>query len=195
MRPWLLALALALAPLGLPPAAAQGPPDWGPSAWGVPPPPAYDLAPPPLAVPAPPAAEWEDAAGVEVLLGLPTGVRLQALVAHHDNHALLLECFAGLDVLIVPTFGAGARWSWAPLCGSHDALALRPGLDVYYLINPDPGLFSSDTAFWLVGADVELVWLHERKGRCGELGLDLGAMAGRDGVALPLVSVFTRFRF
>jgi hypothetical protein len=68
---------------------------------------------------------------------------------------------------------------------------------VYYLINPVGGLFG-DRYYWLVGADMELVWLHERKGRCGELGLDLGGMVGRgphDGAALPLASVFTRFRF
>jgi hypothetical protein len=159
--------------------------------------PAYDLGPVPVGLPPPPAGDWEDAGGVEVLLGLPTGVRLQGVLARHDNHAFMLEWFAGLDLLIAPTFGAGGRWSWTPVCGAHDGLALRPGLGVYYLINPLSGLLG-DRAYWFVGADVECVWLHERKGRCCELGIDLGGMAGsgpHEGAALPLVSLFTRFRF
>jgi hypothetical protein len=192
MRPWLLALALALAPLGLPPAAAQGPPLGPPPVWEMPPPP--PAAPPPEALPAPPLGQ-QDPLGLDLLIGLPTAVRFSWAVVRHENRSYSLEGLAGLYV-IAPLAGVGGRFSWTPCAGRCNALALRPGVDVWAAEVPFFG-FGGGGGVWGVAGDVEIVWFHESGRRCWELGLDLGAAAahGSRWATLPLVSVVTGCRY
>jgi hypothetical protein len=194
MRPWLLAVALALAPLGLPPAAAQAPPlGPPPPVWEVPPP----AAPPAAEGPTPATFGQQDPLGLDILLGLPTGLRLSWAVLRRENHSFSLEGVAGLYV-IAPLAGVGGRFSWTPCAGRCNALAIRPGVDVWAAEIPFFGLGGGGSA-WGVSGDVEIVWCHGSGRHCGELGLDLGAAAGhgrgsRWG-AVPLVSVVTGWRF
>ncbi len=193
MRPWLLAVALAFAPLGLPPAAAQGPP-LGP------PPPVWEVPPPPPAAPAaegPTAATFgqQDPLGLDILLGLPTGVRLSGTVLRRENRSYSLEAVAGLYI-IAPLVGVGGRFSWTAWAGQCNALALRPGVDVWAAEIPFFGL-GLGGGVWGVAGDVEVVWSHDSGRRCWELGLDLGVAAGHGNRwgTVPLVSLVTGYRF
>jgi len=132
----------------------------------------------------------------ELLLGLPTGIRIQGALTRWENASFWLEGFAGFYV-IVPLVGAGGRFSYTAWSGPHSALVFRPGIDIYCAINPLPGL-GGDAAVGLLGTDLECAWFHDfGQGHCLELGLDLGAgfnNSTKSGV-LPLASMFLGFCF
>jgi hypothetical protein len=186
MRPWLLVLSLLAFSVALSSAQAQQV-----APWQLDPPPALQpaviVAPPPAVEPlsAVGPQQWMD---IEVLLGLPTALRVQRAVFRHDDHALLLEGLVGFDI-IIPLAGVGARYRFAPYNGERNAFVLKPGLDAYFLVNPFAGLFGSAAGAVVGGADVECLWYHT----CGdshrfgwELGIDLGVLFGSG--AFPIVS-------
>lgn len=138
---------------------------------------------------------------VDLLIGLPTGIRAQHTFAGDDRRAWLAEGFVGLEA-IFPSVGGGIRRRYAPCCGKNNALIVSPGLDAYLLINPlsnFDGSFGGGAAIGgLFTADVDLIWQHgfsERWG--GELGLKLGVGLGVADSAgiLPVASVFAGCRF
>lgn len=194
MRPWLLALVLALAPWGLPPAAAQGPPAEGPPpVWEMPPPPPA-TAPAPEGLPAA-AIGQQDPVGLDLLVGLPTGLRFSWAPLRRGDCSFALEAVAGLYI-IAPLVGAGGRFSWTARSGQCNALAIRPGVDVWAAEVPFFGLGGGGPVQGVAG-DVEIIWFHESARRCWELGLDLGAVAGHGSrwAVLPLVSLVAGGRF
>ena len=156
LSPRLLNLAL----LGLPCAFAQSPPGLA----GLP----GGSLPVPSDAPAGPAQHGSEPVvlvvgretkprGMDLVLGLPTGVRFFGELGPREDHAPEMEGFLGL-YLICPTAGIGLRWPFRPLCGQRHALVLRPGVDGYILLNPfyrgDGWLGDSNPLLALVAADV-----------------------------------------
>jgi hypothetical protein len=139
--------------------------------------------------------------GVDLLLGLPSGVRISFGPATLNTWVPALEGFAGL-YLILPTAGAGLRWSLSPLTNAHDALVLRPGIDVYALDNPfDTGgwLSGGSRGLGVIAGDAEFIWHHHFDwGLGGELGLKFGAGAvfsPRASGVMPIGAIFLGFHF
>jgi hypothetical protein len=138
---------------------------------------------------------------VNLLLGLPTGVRVQRSLGDNLGRDWLVEGFAGVE-LIFPMAGGGIRRRFTPFCGDHDRLMVSPGVDVYVLYNSlhdGVGWFSGGpVTTGLITADLEIFWHHAFNDRCGtQLGVNLGAGTGfrGQGVVLPVASVVFGFRF
>ncbi len=208
MRPWLRSLCLLLSCLGLSKATAQeapGTPPPLPTPWQVGTPYPTPVAAP---LPAPPPVDPLFAAGpnqrieLDVLIGLPTAVRLQGVIFGPPNCEFMLEGVAGLEY-ILPLMGAGARLRFAPCRGECNALVIKPGIDGYYLVNIFQDILGGNAGAFLLGADVEIVWFHNFGSCGGELGVDLGVLGGKshhdDGHisihCLPIVSFIIGFRF
>ena len=145
----------------------------------------------------------------KLLIGFPTGVRLQAALDREPTRTWAAEVFAG-TALFNPVVGAGGRVFFAPATGrGGDALIIGPGLNFYYCA----GDHSSGEGFWLANRrdgyflipDVEISWLHDFASHFGwEIGLNLGLgvgawqaygdQSGRIG-PIPMLSAFSGFRF
>jgi hypothetical protein len=158
-------------------------------------------AEPVLAADAPePRSPW----AVDYIVGLPAGVRVQRFLGEEGVFNLELEGFAGLE-LILPTVGAGLRARLVPLCSTHNAIIISPGVDAYLLYNILHGgsgeLFGSSSAgVGLAAADIDIAWRHTfRRHGEGEFGVKLGVGApfGHDtnGTAVPVVGLFGGWRF
>ncbi len=137
--------------------------------------------------------------GADVLVGVPTGVRVQRFLAPDESQGLVLEGVAGLYALF-PGAGVGVRWRWTPIWGDSDGLIISPGLDACALVDVTRGWITGGerSTFGLLCADVDVVWRH-RWGRwgCGELGFELGASpttVARPPI-FPVASLFTGIRF
>jgi len=208
MRAWLRSLCLLLGCLGFSKVAAQEAPGIAspPSVpWHVDVPYSAPVAAP---LPAPPPVDPLFAAGpdqymeLDVLIGLPTAVRLQGAIFGPPNCSFMLEGVAGLE-WILPLVGGGARLRFAPCRGECNALVIKPGIDGYYLFNIFQPLLGGLPGAILLGADVEIVWFHNFGSCGGELGVDLGVLGGKghhdDGHTsidcLPIVSFIVGFRF
>ena len=194
MRPWLVFLCLLLVFLDVPKLIAQvSPPPWNTSS-------ASQTESVTVFEPPPPLVDPYHAVGpqpieTEVLLGLPTELRVQWAYLRGSNAALMLEGIVGVEPLSIDDslssfgfFGLGGRFRWAVYHGERNAFVLKPGADVY-------GLFAGSGAGGPVeGVDVELLWWHN----CGQqnrfgfvLGADIGSavIIGWGGVGwFPLVS-------
>jgi hypothetical protein len=166
------------------PAVSTTPPEAGPL-----------FATPPGAAQECPATGW----GASLLLGLPSGLRLQKALSPDPNQTALLEGFAGL-FLIFPSAGGGVRYRFTPLAGKTDTLYLSPGVDGYVIANPF-AFGSRDNWFrglGLVSVDVDMAWQHSfGRHTDGEFGVKLGAAAsvGRLSGVVPIVGVFGGFRY
>jgi len=152
---------------------------------------------PPVAVPCDPC--WT----ADLLLGFPTGVRVQHTLGDDLGRNWLVEGFAGLE-LIFPIAGAGVRRRFTPCCGERNALVVSPGVDFYVLYNTfhdAGGWFSGGpSTFEVVTGDIEVFWQHVLSDRCSSnLGIKLGAgYAGNSGgraVIVPVVALSFGFRF
>jgi hypothetical protein len=198
MRPWFLILCIlpiCLSPTELFASDPPAPIDTG-VAW---PPPNLPPAQPPLAAD-PLRAVGPQLIDVELLLGLPTEVRLQGAVWRGSNLAFMLEGIVGAEV--VPfVFGAigvgfggvGGRLRLAPCNGERNAFVIKPGLDVY-------DWFDGAGGRAVGGADVELLGYHTLGNRFGiQEGLDLGVFFGANGAgswwAWPMVSFIVGLHF
>jgi hypothetical protein len=138
---------------------------------------------------------------VNLLLGFPTGVRVQRMLGDDLGRDWLVEGFAGVE-LIYPMAGGGIRRRLTPFRGDRDSLTVSPGVDVYVIYNllHDAGGWYSGghVATGLITADLEIFWHHAFNDRCGaQLGLNLGAGSGfrGQGVVLPVASVIFGLRF
>jgi hypothetical protein len=145
----------------------------------------------------PPSALW----AVDLLLGVPTGVRISVGPAAPNTFVPALEGFAGFYV-ILPMAGAGLRWSLSPVAGERDALLVRPGIDAYALDNPfdSGGWFGGGPrGIGVIAGDVEFIWQHHFDRRwSGELGLKLGAgtvFSSRVSGVAPIGAIFLGFHF
>jgi hypothetical protein len=138
---------------------------------------------------------------VNLLLGFPTGVRVQRSLGDDIGRDWLVEGFGGLE-LIFPMAGGGIRRRFTPFRGDRDSLTVSPGLDVYVLYNSlrdGVGWYSGGpVTTGLITADREIFWHHAFNDRCGaQLGVNLGAGTGfrGQGVVLPVASVIFGLRF
>jgi hypothetical protein len=138
---------------------------------------------------------------VNLLLGFPTGVRVQRALGDDVGRDWFVEGFGGLE-LIFPMAGGGIRRRFTPCRGDRDSLTVSPGVDVYVLYNTlhdGLGWFSGGpVATGMFTADVEILWHHPFNDRCGaQLGVNLGAGTGfrGQGVVVPVVSVIFGLRF
>jgi hypothetical protein len=150
--------------------------------------------------------EWEETGSTvwrgDLLLGLPTGVRVSVELSHASALVPAVEGFLGLYLAVLPTAGAGLRWTLPALRGEHDALVFRPGIDALVMTNPftsDSGWFAGGRhGFGLVAGTVDCLWQHHFDRRwCSEFGLEIGAgplFNSRNGVVVPVASVFLGFR-
>lgn len=120
---------------------------------------------------------------MDVLLGLPTGVRVQRVLT--DKGGFLVEGFAGFNMIVFPTVGAGFRQRWTPVCTDKFAFSVSPGVDAYLITNilQNGGGFlgGGPDGYVLIAGDVDLTWCV----RCGdgwgsEAGLKLGVGALSD---------------
>jgi hypothetical protein len=143
------------------------------------------------------AASWHP----DLLIGLPTGLRLQRTFADDGRHAWVGEAFVGLE-LIFPMAGVGLRRRFTPICGENNCLRFSPGIDVYGIHwNFDGGqLFGhSEGSAALLGADVDVTWEHSwTRGFGSELGVKVGVgeVLGRNGsFGVPIICLFGGFRF
>jgi hypothetical protein len=150
----------------------------------------------PLVPKEPPPAESAHPFNVEILAGFPTGVRAQWALAQQENHAFLIEGFAGL-YLIIPSAGVGARYTSAFWKHGADSWQLNPGVALSVVERLD-GILDLQSNL-LPSVDVEIVRAHQDESGLGwEWGLDLGIAFAktREGVGqVPLISVFGGFRF
>jgi hypothetical protein len=150
--------------------------------------------------------EWEETRGTvwggDLLLGLPTGIRVSVEFSQASAWVPAVEGFAGLYLAVLPTAGAGLRWTLPAFRGEHDALLFRPGIDAFVMTNPftsDSGWFAGGRhGFGLVAGTIDCIWQHHFDRRwCGEFGLEIGAgplFNSRSGVVVPVASVFLGFR-
>ena len=133
---------------------------------------------------------------VNLLLGLPTGVRVQRALGDDVGRDWLVEGFAGLE-LIFPMAGSGIRRRFTPFGGDRDSLTVSPGVDAYVVYAE--GWFDSRTrTVGLFTADVEVFWQHAFNDRWrAQLGINLGAGASThgQGSVVPVASFIYGLRF
>jgi hypothetical protein len=155
-----------------------------------------------------PASGLQHLIDAKLLLGFPTGVRLQAALDRETTRAWVAEAFAGY-ALFNQVYGAGGRLLLAPASSrGGDVLLIGPGMNFYYYVGDHSGgehWFTSDRNGYFVIPDVEVTWLHDFANHCGwELGLDVGLGVGvwqASGLEsgrvspVPILSAFTGFRF
>jgi hypothetical protein len=146
-----------------------------------------------------PAAPWR----VDLLVGLPTALRLQRTLGTANESPFVGELVVGFEWLF-PTFGAGIRYHFTPDQERRDCLRISPGIDAYVLDWPGYDGGSS----YMASADIDFLWEHYWGKYFGtEMGIKLG-IAGAFGnraarafgthgnsVLLPVVSVFGGFSF
>jgi hypothetical protein len=138
---------------------------------------------------------------LDVVAGLPLGLRLQTPILRGAESALAAEAFGGL-YLIFPMAGAGLRYHHSVSLGGRDFLTIGPGCGVHWLHNTfssGGGWFGGGPSGWtLVGADVDLVCRRSAEsGSEGYFGLKLGgaARSGSPSLVLPIVGVFGGWQF
>jgi hypothetical protein len=152
--------------------------------------------------PAQPVQErWGGPWGVDAVLGLPTGLRVEKFFSAEVDRSLVLEGFAGLYV-ILPAVGGGVRWHGWCLGSGQDTLLVSPGIDAYFLFNPfslSGGDFEADrSTAGLVSVDVDCAWRHAFDSHwSGELGLKVGGgiAFSKGSLPLPLLGLYGGFRF
>jgi hypothetical protein len=133
--------------------------------------------------------------GVEALIGLPTGVRLDCAFLRRGSCSFQVEAFAGV-LLEFPMVGAGGRFNFTLFSSERNATVLSPGLDVYGVLIPFAGFGPVSAA--LLAPEVQCVWFHSF-GRCGlELGGNIAvpiSLAIHRVAPFPFPSGVIGFRF
>ncbi len=134
---------------------------------------------------------------VQLIAGLPSGVRVGVPFAAGHHWYAQAEAFAGGVVLpgpiaaveTVSMVGGGGRWVWeVTRDGDPHALLVGPGLGAHYVTGGD-----RSTAIGI--ADVTLGWVPDRLRRgCFELGVDLGLGFNNRGV-IPIDGLYAGFHF
>jgi len=150
-------------------------------------------APPAIALPTPSASSpsseqhggpWD----VDVLFGLPLGLRAQRVLGTDSDGLFRIEAFVG-TYTILPTVGGGLRLNFPCIHGEHWQFVVAPGVDVYQTIVDRPFL----------AGDVDLLWRRDlANGVQGEWGVKLGyahELGGMHHYQAPLVAVFGGFDF
>ncbi len=198
------AVGFALA-LAAPAAPAQEPAPYltgGPAA--LPPPPPVVVEPLPAGpAPAPgPAGGGQPLLGMDLMLGMQTGIRPQIGVWHTPDWGLMAEGFYGAmftKFASTEAAGAGLRMVFRrnPRAGC-DTVLLGPGVDMLCQFR--------DGGLWLLAPTIDVAWRHPIGESSGwEIGLNAGIGIGvsgqerRDdpvsGRVTPLISLYSGLRF
>ena len=133
--------------------------------------------------------------GAQLLLGFPTGLRLQVPLLRSDGWALVAEGEAGVEVTW-PYVAVGSRALFPVSGDSHtNAVLVGPGIDLVYAWERN----GHDTVT-AISPTVTISRLHDINPNLGlEWGADLGVFVinddGSDWFVIPRASVFAGFRF
>ncbi|MGK5085160.1 hypothetical protein WDW37_17875 [Bdellovibrionota bacterium FG-1] len=136
--------------------------------------------------------------GLDLMIGLPTGLRAQFFPYKNKLLNVALEGVYGADGLSA-TYGGGVRVQFRVVSGAKNALIISPGVDIY--ISPtDPGFFGHYGTWYYVATDADIEWLHQFGDHWAfELGTKLGGQlqiqADGNVRPLPVVSLFTGIRY
>ena len=144
-----------------------------------------------------PTPTGDDAIRIDLVLGLPTALRVQARLGDTKVWA---EGGAAVYV-VVPSVFVGLRYDGLLHRGPADALLARPGLDVYYV-----PVYGSDWLFGnyrhgigVVAADFDMAWHHRWSDAVsGNVGIKLGCGVGVTEsrvVPVPIVGVTLGLQF
>lgn len=144
------------------------------------------------------AYESEPLWRADLLIGAPTGIRLQRQL---DHRRLWAEFGAGF-YLAWPTVFAGVRTEGPMFHGHSDLLSVRPGLTAFYL----QGWEERHGRHWheiesvmMVALDFDLSWRHRWTSHFhSTLALKLGAGVAfyeRDAFVLPLAGLSIGFNY
>ena len=158
--------------------------------------PAHATAPR-VAVAPPLAAGDDDSIRVDLVLGLPTALRVQA---RWRDTRIWVEGGAAVYV-ILPSVFVGLRYEGLLHRSATDALLVRPGLDVYHV-----PIYGRDWLFGdyrhgvtVVAADFDMAWHHRwTQAVTGNVGIKLGCGIGATRGSLfpvPIVGVTLGFQF
>src|SRR4051794_31191779 len=168
--------------------------------------PVWDYSPPnmettgaPISRPLPVAPPYDQYYSVDLVIGFPTGVRVQRELGGEAGRGWLLEGVAGVG-LVFPMAGGGVRRRVMVARGGRGSFSVSPGVNAYMLYNTlHDGWFSGGpSTLGLVTADVDILWQRAVSDRCsGHLGIKLGAGAafGVREVTVPVVGVVFGFNF
>jgi hypothetical protein len=145
----------------------------------------------------PPRPEYGGRFRTDLVVGLPTALRVQVRLAG----PVWGEGGVGLWT-ILPDFFAGLRADCRLFRGPDDSFAVRPGVAAHAFVNPfhNDGWFGGGpSGLFGVGADVDVVWQHRWADWChGSLGVKLGATAlfsRKAIVPLPVIGVLFGLHF
>jgi len=173
----------------------------------VPPPPPPSLEVTPVTPAAPPVGffdSWESpdgraTIGLDLILGMQTGVRAQGVVHQVGNRMVVAEGFYGVLFSKLgnsEAAGIGARMLFRrPGRDGCHAMLLGPGVNMFYQFHDD--------AQWILAPSVDLAWLRSigDSGAGWQIGINAGLGVsvdghkdGRDRVT-PIISLFTGFKF
>jgi hypothetical protein len=136
----------------------------------------------------------------DLLIGLPTGVRVQALLGDDGRHAFVAEVFAGLTI-IFPTLGGGIRYRFTPLHDGSDVFRISPGIDGYGLFwsgGGDSYIGIQSGSAGVVTADVDFAWEHTWERLGAEVGLKVGVGAvftNHETYPAPVLAFYGGFKF
>ena len=133
---------------------------------------------------------------LDILIGFPTGVRLQHTFGPSPDGPFILEVIAGL-LVIEPIGGVGARVQFTPFSGTHNALVVSPGIDAYVVDNFLAGLIGGKSTLYWFSGNIDIAWRHTySSGADGRFGIELGVFDSSGWRAvLPEASFFVGWQF
>jgi hypothetical protein len=154
--------------------------------------PAFDLRP---EYRPPPSPTFD--LGAKLLVGIPTGVRVQAPLTVHDNAGWVAELFVGLPLPSLPVGVAalGGRRLFPWQVTEATTFVIAPGANL-------GALFGAGRGVAIGGVDVDLLWVCRwPSGLEGEVGLTLGFTilaldeVSRRPIPFPVVALVAGWRF
>jgi hypothetical protein len=150
--------------------------------------------PPAAAVVIDPGPVCQTRGSFDILAGVFTGLRYQAMVGAGGPWSA--EVYGGFTAVVLPTVGVGIRRRAFATNDPSDLLTVSPGIVAYTLFTPWDLNHDNGTVGGAVVLDVDFTWKHLfSRNFEGNLGVKVGAgvVFGRGGVVpypIPVCSVF-----
>ena len=130
------------------------------------------------------------------MIGLPTGVRIQAAFLPRERLTVACDFLFGALVTrsdwVSSTIGGGPRLIWNAFDDGHaNAFQVNPGC--YFLTTLDSG---PERAGFLIAPTVDLIWIHDFHRRVAwHIGSELGIGFDDRGGGFPVLALFSGLRF